>query len=127
MAFIGDLHAAQGHGEVIGGGIETSGTVAFSLRRLESPTDTPWFLSREHLAAIAIHSDLRAALQNAFAALVARITFMSALNPHDVLAVVSQIVTFELGNVSAASAVVAARVPRTLFAIAPFADPDPRP
>lgn len=37
LLMMGDIHAAQGHGELIGGGIETSGKIGCTIRVLKQP------------------------------------------------------------------------------------------
>lgn len=125
LLFLGDIHAAQGHGEVIGGGIETSGRIRFQVRRIPGGSrgeggksmelNSPRILDADHAAAVAVHGELRTAMQEAFSHLVTWIADATRGNRFDVLAFLSQTATYEIGNISGGYSAVACRVRRDLL------------
>lgn len=99
LFMLGDLHAAQGHGEIIGGGIETSGRVVATLRRVSGwPLRGPVVISGDHLAAAHTADTADAAIRGAFAALLAVLVEALGLERWDAYAWMSQTARIELGG-----------------------------
>lgn len=98
---LGDIHAAQGHGEIVGGGIETSGKVNIRVRTMKSVSvDTPKVLNDSHVYAVATHGDLRQAVELAYSGLVHLLTsapFES--NRWDLYQLISQVGVLEVGGI----------------------------
>lgn len=101
LLMLGDVHAAQGHGEIIGGGIETSGVVDCTLQLLKGrPLDTCVAWDADALTAVAVHDDLRQSIQRACAALVCWLTAAGEVNQFDLYNLISQTATITLGNLN---------------------------
>jgi amidase len=112
LLMLGDLHAAQGHGEIIGGAIETSGRVdcTFKLRK-GLPIDAPRIADAEHLSGVGVDADLRQAIQRAYAHLVQWLVELG-MNRFDAFNLVSQTASVVVGNLLGPPYPVAARIPR---------------
>lgn len=96
---LGDVHAAQGHGEIVGGGIETSAEVTFSVR--VQPGDGLAFvraIDATRLYAVASDGDLRQAVQHANANLLRWLDRWLGLNRFDAYQLLSQCGELILGN-----------------------------
>lgn len=97
--FLGDIHAAQGDGEIIGGGVESSGAVTFRVdvekgRRLAGPQlDTP-----EEVGVIGASDGLDRAVERACAALILRLAAEFGFDRWEALHVVSQTARIRPGN-----------------------------
>lgn len=112
LLLMGDLHAAQGHGEAIGGGIETSGKivctvgvvkgVAIKRCRVRDAT-TLW--------AIGMHDDLRLAVRDAYAELLDWVAPPGAAYRYDVYNLLSQAAEVVVGNLNEAPYPAAAGIP----------------
>jgi acetamidase/formamidase len=118
--FIGDIHAAQGHGEVVGGAIETSGKVHFDVKVIRHrpgrrPLAGPRIITPQAIASVAVNTDTRAACQEAFAALTGWVAEVLKRNRYDVLMFLSQVAWFQVGNMVNGSSVVAAGLNRDLL------------
>lgn len=114
LLMMGDVHAAQGHGEIIGGGIETSGVVHCTIDLIKArPTPSPRFEDDECLAATGVGGDVLTAIQQAYAHLIDWVTGDFGLNRWDAFNVISQCGSITLGNLSGAPIVVAASVPKS--------------
>lgn len=71
LLMMGDIHAAQGHGEIIGGAIETSGKIRCRIDLLKGARiASPRLHDGSALYAIASDGDLRASIQQAYAYLL---------------------------------------------------------
>lgn len=98
--FVGDLHAAQGNGEVVGGGIEVSGVATIRIRRIAARTiEGPMVLSNRRLYAVATTGELRDAVRLAFSRLATWISDEGGWNRWDVYQVLAQAGRVELGGV----------------------------
>lgn len=116
LLMLGDLHAGQGDGELVGGGIETSGRVVCTLRRLPGDgSDDIRFMDAHSVGAVAVHADLRTAVQRAVAALVRWLSTATPAARWDLYQLVSQTARIHLGNLNAAPFPVAASVPRSVL------------
>lgn len=97
---VGDLHAAQGAGEIIGGGIETSGVVTIKLRRLPHRAITaPRIVSNDKIFAVATANDLRLAVSTAYSRLLDWVAGELGLNRADGYQLISQTGVLELGGI----------------------------
>jgi acetamidase/formamidase len=98
---LGDLHAAQGAGEIIGGGIETSGVVEISVRKLPSCSITaPRIVTNDRLYAVATGSDLRLAVSTAYSRLLDWLAIDLELHRADGYQLLSQAGVLELGGIA---------------------------
>lgn len=112
LLMLGDVHAAQGHGEIIGGGIETSGRVLITVDVVRGwDIDGLVLRSEDTLSATGVDGDLRVAVQQACARLLDWITTGTNLNRWDAYNLLSQCVTFTAGGLVFAPFTVAASVP----------------
>jgi acetamidase/formamidase len=108
---VGDIHAAQGAGEIVGGGIETSGIVTLSLGSLrDRPMSSPRMIVDGHLFSVATHGDLRAAVSTGYSHLLDWIVTEGALNRWDAHQLISQVGRLEIGGLSSTSSTVAAGI-----------------
>lgn len=96
---LGDLHAAQGQGEIIGGAIETAGEVEIQLDLIKQvKITTPRLRNASTLAAIAAEGDLEKSLHGATAQLVQWLSELGGLNRFDAYHLISQTASYVLGN-----------------------------
>lgn len=101
---LGDVHAAQGAGEIVGGGIETSGVVTLTLRRVAGrPLGAPRVLVDDALYAVATGGDLRSAVTTAYSRLLEWLVNEFSLQRWDALQIVSQAGRIEIGGMSVPS------------------------
>lgn len=101
LLMLGDLHAAQGHGEIIGGGVETSGRVDCTIRLMKrASTGVCMLWDSQILSAIAVKDDLRKSVQYACAGLVNWLAQYEVVDQFDLYNLVSQTVTFIIGNLN---------------------------
>lgn len=121
LLYLGDMHAAQGHGETAGGGLEISGaaTVRVDLCR-EMPLSAPRYQTPEGAACLAVEKDLPGATRAALAAMIRWLVEMR-WNIHDASMLVSQSCEFRMGGLNDKFAVVSCfvrkdRVAGDLFA-----------
>ncbi len=112
LLMMGDVHAAQGEGEIIGGAIETSGQIDCRIT-LEKQTKlkAPRVRDVLQLAAIGIDGDVRGAIQNAYAHLVDWLARDYGLNRFDAYHLVSQTAGVMLGGLTIAPYAAAACIP----------------
>ena len=113
LLLLGDIHAAQGHGEIVGGGIETSGQVHVTIRNLAGcQIAGPRIVTETHLYAVATDGDLRTAISRASGRLVDWLTDPLGCNRWDAYQLMSQTCSFEIGGIVAEScSSVAAGIP----------------
>ncbi|MAE66883.1 MAG: hypothetical protein CMJ18_21710 [Phycisphaeraceae bacterium] len=118
LLFVGDLHAAQGDGEVIGGAIETSGVVDCTIG-LERGTGlkSVRISSAERIGAVGVGGDLALAVQHAYGHLLNWVDDLTPLNRWDAYNLLSQCAHVTIGNMLESSCSAAASVPRSLFSI----------
>ncbi len=108
---LGDLHAAQGHGEIIGGAIETSGRVNCTISLLRHTSiPAPRFRNATMIAAVGLHADLRTAIAQAYAHLLEWMVTEYALNRWDAYNLISQAGSIVIGNLALPPYPVAARI-----------------
>lgn len=116
LLMMGDLHAAQGHGEIIGGAIETSGKIDCTInlnrgRRIPSPR----LMDDHKIHAIGISADLRDAIRNAYAHLLNWLVDEFHVNRWDGYNLISQAGTITPGGLGGPIHSVAAGIERSLL------------
>jgi acetamidase/formamidase len=110
---LGDIHAAQGHGEIIGGAIETSGTIDCTITLIKrNPLCAPRFADDTQLAAVGLADDLRDAVARAYAHLLDWIVAEYQLNRWDAYNLISQRGSIVIGNLGLPPYPVAACIER---------------
>jgi len=114
LVMLGDIHAAQGHGEIVGGGIETSGQVACTFGLIQHQTiPAPRIETDPDLTAIGVAGDLPGAIRLAYAHLIDWLaTTPDPLNRWDAYQLVSQCATVTVGNLGESPACAAATIRR---------------
>jgi len=101
--FIGDLHAAQGHGEVIGGAIEVGGTITFSVEVIKNKKlQWPRIETQDHIGSIVSGPDLDTSIQMSFAQLILWLSESYGFDRWDALNLISQTAEVSLGNFNTA-------------------------
>jgi amidase len=101
LLMIGDVHAAQGHGEIIGGGIETSGKIGCTLNVMKRfPLTGFGVCDGQVVCVISTHDELRRSIQQACAGLVDWLVRSGDMDRLDLYNLVSQIVTITVGNLN---------------------------
>lgn len=101
LLMMGDIHAAQGDGEIIGGGIETSGKIECSIQLFkESQTQVCVLKDEQNFSSVGTHDELRQSIQQACGNLVAWLAQFETLNRFDLYNFVSQTVKITVGNLN---------------------------
>ena len=119
LLFLGDLHAAQGHGEIIGGGIETSGNVEITIDVIsQAKLPAPRFRDATYWSAVGVAGDLLSAVQAAYAHLLDWVVAEYGLNRWDAYNMISQAGSIVLGNLAGTPLTVAARLPISVLPMA---------
>lgn len=116
LLYLGDMHAAQGQGEVVGGGLEVGGQVRFRVTlHKKARLRTCRYETKTGRACLAVQGNFEAAAQQALAEMVAWLV-ESGWNRYDAYLAISQCCEFRPGGLNKTYAVVACYVPKTLFA-----------
>jgi len=103
LLMMGDLHAAQGHGEVIGGGIETSGKIVCTVGIIKGAgIESCRMRDSQMLWAIGTHDDLQQAIQLAYAGLLDWLAQPGVVDRYDMYNLLSQTATVTVGNLNEA-------------------------
>lgn len=103
LLMMGDLHAAQGHGEVIGGGIETSGKIVCTLGVIKRMGGQNCRMcDPKTLWSVGTHGDLRRAIQIAYAGLLDWVAQPGVADRYDMYNLLSQCATVTVGNLNEA-------------------------
>ena len=104
LLFIGDIHAGQGDGEIIGGGIEVSGTITFSVERLEHKRICyPQWENDQYIGAIGVHPDLKEAFNIAYSQMILRLCDEYGYNRWDAFHALSQVCLARPGGYQSAT------------------------
>ncbi len=112
LLMMGDIHAAQGDGEIIGGGIETSGKIHCTIRLVKGMTiASPRLRDAKQIAAIAVEGELRAGVQRAYSQLVMWLSRELGMNRWDAYHLVSQTGSARFGGLGPPPNAVSAGVP----------------
>ncbi len=99
LLMLGDIHAAQGHGEAIGGAIETAAQVDIEVKLVKNrPIPAPRIQTSTEIGAVASDGDLRSAIQIAFARLLNWLSAELQMNRFDAYNLLSQTARIEIGN-----------------------------
>ena len=107
----GDLHAAQGAGEMVGGGLEVSGKVRLRIRLLKNQTAPgPRYLHPQGRGAIATGATADAAIRQSFARMVLWMEELG-LNRYDAYLLLSQSAEIRLGGLGQRLATAACFLP----------------
>ena len=119
LLMLGDLHAAQGNGEIVGGGIEPSGRVTITVRGLtDLVTDVPVILTADAVYPVATHGDLRTAVSTSYAHLVHWLATKLQLNRWDGYQLLSQTGLVSIGGMTArANNTVATGIPTAVLPV----------
>lgn len=116
LLMLGDLHAAQGHGEIVGGAIETSGRVTLKVSLVKGkPIEAPRFEDARVIAAAGCDNDLRTAIRRAYAHLLTMVVERSGLNRWDAYMLISQCGSLVVGGLLEGPFTVAACLSRDLL------------
>ncbi len=117
LLFVGDLHAAQGAGEIVGGGIETSGIVMLTVRLLrDHAISSPRILAGGRIYTVATDGDLRTAVCTAYSRLIDWLAVDLMMSRWDAYQLVSQASVLEMGGLSVPNCLtVAAGLPLELL------------
>jgi len=100
LLYLGDLHAAQGHGEIVGGAIEVSGRVQLRVLKVAShAVSAPLVFSEDCIYAVATDGDVRHAISLAYSRLLHWLTNTLGMNRWDTYQLLSQVGTLELGGI----------------------------
>jgi amidase len=101
LLMMGDIHAAQGHGEIIGGGIETSGKIGCTIKVIKQFSLAGCGVCDDQvISAISAHDELRGSIQRACADLVEWLALAGEMDRFDTYCLVSQMVTITVGNLN---------------------------
>lgn len=112
LVMMGDIHGAQGHGEIIGGGIETSGKILCTVNVIKGwRIETPRLRDATHLRTIATDGEVRDAVKRAYGQLLQWLADDLGLNRWDAYHLISQTASFMTGGLSSAPQAVAAAIP----------------
>lgn len=112
LVMMGDLHAAQGQGEIIGGAIETSGKVDCTIDLIKGKTlRAPRLRDDQQIMAMGTAGDLHGAVVEAYANLLDWLVEDYGLNRWDAYNLMSQTGRIALGNFGFAPFTVAAGMP----------------
>lgn len=116
LLMMGDIHAAQGHGEIIGGGIETSGKIRCTVDLVKSrPIPAPRLKNEQFLSAVGVAGEMRTAVQQAYAHLLNWLVEEYAVNRWDGYNLISQAGSLVSGGLLMTPYVAAARLPLALI------------
>jgi acetamidase/formamidase len=112
LLMMGDIHAAQGEGEIIGGAIETSGRIDCTITLQKGRAiDAPRLRDPQQLAAIGVDGELRGAVQQAYAHLIGWLAEEFAMDRFDAYNLVSQVGSLMMGGLTVSPYAVAACCP----------------
>lgn len=116
LLFLGDLHAAQGHGEIIGGAIETSGVIdcTVGLDR-GAALKTVRVSDAQQISAVGVGGDLTLAVQHAYGHLLDWVDELTDLNRWDAYNLISQCARVTIGSMLESSCSAAASIGREVI------------
>ena len=116
LFFVGDAHALQGDGEIVGTGIEVSADVEFTLEvRKEKRISWPRAENDEFVLAVGNARPLDEALQHATAELMRLLAEDHGLDSRASSALLGQCIRYEIGNVFDPAYTVVAKVAKALL------------
>ena len=101
--FLGDIHAAQGDGEIIGGAIEVGGNIKFRVEVCKhSPISWPRIETCTHIGTIGTGENLQKAFEVAYAQLIIWLSETHGYDRWEAMHLVSQVVEAHPGNFNSA-------------------------
>lgn len=113
LFFIGDVHALQGDGEIVGTGIEVAAEVEFTLRVLEQHTIAwPQGEDGDFLFTVGNARPLDQAVQHATTEMLRLLQRDHALGIRDASTLLGQCVRYEIGNVFDPAYTVVCKLPK---------------
>jgi acetamidase/formamidase len=113
LLFVGDGHARQGEGEIVGTGIEISMDVAFTVDLVKDhPTHTPRMETATHLIALGNARPLEEALQRATTELMRWLRAEHGYDGRGASHLLGQAIEYDIGNVFDPAYTVAAKIAR---------------
>jgi amidase len=116
LFFVGDAHALQGDGEIVGTGIEVSADVEFTLEVLKGKRISwPRAENNEFVLAVGNARPLDEALQHATAELMRLLAEDHGLDSRASSALLGQCIRYEIGNVFDPAYTVVAKVAKDLL------------
>ncbi len=117
LLFLGDGHALQGDGEVVGSGVECSMDVAVTVRLLKGrPLISPRGESASWVFTIGNARPLETAVQIATTGMLHYLEGELGLNPADAVLVLAQCVRYDLANLVSPAFTVACRIAKDRLA-----------
>jgi acetamidase/formamidase len=100
LLFIGDGHALQGEGEVVGTGVETSMDVEFSVQVVKKTAlQWPRLENETHIMVLGSERPLQQALQHATSEMLRWLTADYQLSERGASILMGQALEYEVGNV----------------------------
>jgi acetamidase/formamidase len=117
LVFLGDVHAAQGDGEIQGTGVETSAEVAFTVRVLKGRRGYwPRAENADYIMSVGNARPLDEALQHATTDMLVWLGQDYGLDPVAASFLLGQCVEYDIGNVFNPAYTVACKVRKALLA-----------
>ncbi len=120
LVYFGDMHAAQGAGEIVGGGLEISGSAKLRCRIRQG--EAQYGLRFKHKTAagtIAVKRNMEAAVKQSFSNLVAWLVTLG-MEMEDAVMLLSQTCAFEMGGLSSRYSVVACTLAKPYWPTSDF-------
>ena len=106
MLYLGDMHAAQGHGETAGGGLEISGSATVRIELCKKRhLKTPRYQTPRGVACLAVEKNMETASRAALAGLTHWVS-EAGWNIYDANMLINQTCEFRLGGITDKFAVV---------------------
>ena len=99
LFFIGDVHALQGDGEIVGTGVEVASEVVFSVKLLKKPCEWPRGETDTHIFTVGNARPLDQAVQHATTEMLRWLRDDYALSLEEASLLLGQCVRYDLGNV----------------------------
>jgi acetamidase/formamidase len=113
--FIGDMHAAQGDGEICGSALETTGEITFRIDILRRQIRWPRFEDDEYMMVAASVRPLIDAVRISYTELINWISKDYDFNLWEAYQLVSQVGRIRIGNVVNPNYTVVAKIPKMLL------------
>ena len=98
LFFIGDVHALQGDGEIVGTGVEVASEVVFSVKLLKKSSEWPRGETDTHIFTVGNARPLDQAVQHATTEMLRWLRDDYALSLEEASLLLGQCVRYDLGN-----------------------------